>query len=116
MFQEPSKTRQARAFGQKVFRGEYLGEKEIHCCYKADWRLVPKAEETALFANKVQRPPKPEVSNEMELPPLMHKLMCNEALLRGDDPQSTVPRTIPRKINLHYTKPKLENPFALGSQ
>jgi hypothetical protein len=85
--QEFSLFRRGRAFGQKVFRGEDMGEKAIDTAYKADWRLIPVEEEAALLSyNKPERL-RPTVPKTVSLPPLLQHFVELDLIKTGQDPK-----------------------------
>jgi len=72
------------AHAQKVFRGENYGDFVITACHKADWKLVPRAEEHK-YLNIVKKPrPRNVVPDTVPFPPLLNHFIMLERQQKGE--------------------------------
>ncbi|XP_026762647.2 uncharacterized protein LOC113521330 [Galleria mellonella] len=82
--------RKVRVWVEKTFRGRKLPNlTEIYSTsYKADYKLIPKNEEEALFAsvNEAHKQPEVILPNIIEMPPLMKKFIVNDHEKKGLEP------------------------------
>ncbi|XP_046361199.1 28S ribosomal protein S34, mitochondrial-like [Haliotis rufescens] len=78
-------TRSGKAWGVKVFRGENLGVRQIDAGMKADWRLIPREEESTYCQELSQPRPRNVVPKYADIPPLLGLLAKQEMSARGED-------------------------------
>ena len=78
---------QSSAYVRKIFRGQDFGEVNVTSCYKADWKLVPRADEDK-YLNTVKKPlPQTVVPDSIPFPPLLDHFIMLERQQKAESLQ-----------------------------
>jgi len=73
----------SRVWVRKIFRGEDFGEVMTSTSYKADWKLVPRADEHKYLNTAKRVRPRGELPDAVPFPPLLNHFIMLERQQKG---------------------------------